>query len=112
MFRPFFIDIICLGGLALENGVILTREQARALGEELYIWIDAAMGALSDYGLDESILRKIMKKIRYEIKNIKLIDEEASELSKVLDEYIVMHKIDVIMEIKKNLDSIRESTNS
>ena len=86
------------------NGTVLTREQARILSEQLHTWIEASMGSLTDYGLNESILKDIMKKVRHAKEKVILTDEESKELSKAINEYMLMFQIDILLEIKKKLD--------
>jgi hypothetical protein len=89
-----------------ESEISLTREEARAVGDQLYTWVDAAMGSLTDLGIDELILKNILKKMRFAISNIELTKDDVKILSDAMDEYITMFRIDIILEVR---NKFRES---
>ncbi|GAF99768.1 unnamed protein product [marine sediment metagenome] len=83
--------------------ISLTREEACAVGDQLYYWVDAAMGSLTDMGINELILKNILKKMRFARSNIELTKDDVKILSDAMDEYITMNKIDIILEVSNKL---------
>ena len=64
------------------------------------------MGSLTDMGIDELILKNILKKMRFARSNIELTKDDVKILSDALDEYITMFRTDIILEVRNKLRAL------